>query len=115
MARDSIEKASRDWGIIQKKLKDGTYAWYARIIRHDSNGRKRQFTAKADNKSHARRLRDELQAKFNDRGERAIEGDKIRFIELADLYETRKLFAAQYHGEGRAKRKVAGLRSVATS
>ncbi len=84
MTNNTIEKSSRDWGIIQKKEKDGSLCWYARITRYDGNGKKKQYTAKADNKSHARRLRDELEEKYNKRGKKAIEGDKMTFRTLAD-------------------------------
>jgi len=53
--------------------------------------------------------------KFDDRGEMAIDGDKMKFRELADIYEKRKLFVAEYHGTGTAQRKVAGVRSLKTS
>lgn len=108
-------KASRDWGIIKKRQRDGTEHWYARIIRFDGAGKKKQYTAKADNKSHARRLRDQLQQKFDDRGEMAIDGDRMKFAGLADVYEKRKLFAAEYHGTGKSRRKVAGVRSLRPS
>lgn len=115
MANITSDKASRDWGIIQRREKDGNFTWYARIIRFDGNGKKKQYTAKADNKSHARRLRDELERKFDERGEMAIKGDKLRFRDLAELYAERKLFEAEYHGFGKARRKVAGVRSLAPS
>jgi len=112
MTNNTIEKSSRDWGIIQKKEKDGSLCWYARITRCDGNGKKKQYTAKAENKSHARRLRDELEEKYNKRGKKAIEGDKMTFRTLADIYKDKKLNSAQYHGEGKNKRKVSGLRSL---
>jgi integrase len=115
MVNTNLSKSSRDWGIIQKRNSDGSLAWYARITRLDGNGKKKQFTAKADNKSHARRLREELKARFDDRGERALEGVRMRFRDLAEIYEDRKLFAAEYHGTGKARRKVAGVRSLKPS
>src|ERR1041384_1878836 len=115
MVNTTSERASRDWGIIKRKEKDGNEFWYARIIRFDGNGKKRQYTAKADNKTHARRLRDELEKKFNERGEMAIEGDRMRFRDLADIYTKRKLFDAEYHGTGKPRRKVAGVRSLGPS
>ncbi|MBL8180015.1 MAG: tyrosine-type recombinase/integrase [Blastocatellia bacterium] len=112
MVNTANEKSSRDWGIIQKKEKDGNTYFYARIIRIDGNGKKKQYVAKADNKSHARRLRDELQDKYSRRGEKAIEGDKVTFRKLAEAYKKHKLKPAEYHGNNGAERKVAGLRSV---
>ena len=112
MVNMTSEKSSRDWGIIQKKEKDGKTYFYARIIRIDGNGKKKQYVAKADNKSHARRLRDELQDNYSKRGEKAIEGDKVTFRKLAEAYKKHKLKPAEYHGNNGAERKVAGLRSV---
>lgn len=105
----------KERGVISKKNRDGSVAWYARIVRMDGSGAKRQFTIKADNRTHARRLRDELREKFDDRGERAIEGNKMRFSELADIFETRKIKRAEYHGTNGARRKVSGLRSLHTA
>jgi integrase len=115
MINNTIEKASRDWGVIKRKEKDGNEVWYARIIRVDGSGKKKQYLRKADNKTHARRLRDELEQQFDERGEMAIAGDKMRFRDLAEIYEKRKLFDAEYHGIGKARRKVAGVRSLAPS
>lgn len=115
MINNTTEKASRDWGVIKRKEKDGNEVWYARIIRVDGSGKKKQYLRKADNKTHARRLRDELEQQFDERGEMAIAGDKMRFRDLAEIYEKRKLFGAEYHGIGKARRKVAGVRSLAPS
>lgn len=101
------KKSSRDYGIIQKKDKNGKLVWYARIVRIEGNGKKKQYTQKAESKSHARRLRDELTEKFSERGGKAIEGDKMTFGELAEDYKDRKLIPAKYH----QNRKIAGLRS----
>jgi hypothetical protein len=70
---------------------------------------------KADNKTHARTLRNDLEKKYDERGEKAIEGDKLRFRQLADIYEKRKLIPAEYHSKGTSKRKVTGVRSLAPS
>jgi integrase len=115
MINNTTEKASRDWGVIKRKEKNGNEVWYARIIRIDGSGKKKQYLRKADNKTHARRLRDELEQQFDERGEMAIAGDKMRFRDLAEIYEKRKLFDAEYHGTGKARRKVAGVRSLAPS
>lgn len=101
------KKSSRDWGIIQKKGNDGKTIWYARIVRVDGQGKKKQYTSKADSKSHARRLRDELSEKHSDFGERAIDGARMSFRELGENYASRKIIPAKYHQD----RKIAGLRS----
>ena len=106
--KNNNTKTSKDWGIVQKKDSKGDLVWYARIVRTLPDGSKKQYTAKADNKSHAKRLRDELAAKFETNGVKAIDGDKMLFRELAANYKERKLIPAKYH----QNRKVAGLRSL---
>ncbi|HXH71176.1 MAG TPA: site-specific integrase [Pyrinomonadaceae bacterium] len=105
------KKSNKDYGIIQKKDKNGNVSWYARIVRIEGDGKKKQYTQKAESKSHARRLRDDLSDNFNQRGEKGIEGDKMTFRQLAEDYKERKLIPAKYH----QNRKVAGLRSYQTS
>jgi integrase len=109
--KQEIVKNTRDWGIIQKKDADGNDVWYARITRVEGNGKKKQYTAKAESKSHARRLRDELAENYEQNGESAVEGSKMNFREFADDYRQRKIIPAKYH----QNRKVAGLRSHRTA
>lgn len=107
------KKSARDNGIIQKKNKTtDKLEWYARIVRVDGNGKRKQFTKKAESKSHARRLYDELSETFADRKEKGIEGDKMQFRQLCDVYRETKLVPAEYHGNGDKRRKVAGVRSL---
>lgn len=107
------KKSINDKGVIQKKNKaTGKLEWYARIVRTEGNGRKKEYTAKAESKSHAKRLREELSEKYNLRGEDAIDGNKLIFRQVADKYQERKLFEAVYHGEGNSKRKIGGVRSL---
>lgn len=109
--KEKTIKNTRDWGIIQKKDRDGNAVFYARITRIEGNGKKKQYTARAESKSHARQLRDELTENYRDNGEKAIEGSKITFREFAEDYKERKLIPAKYHND----RKVAGLRSHRTA
>ncbi len=104
-------KRSRDWGLIRKKDRNGVHHWYARIVRIDGQGKKRQFVARADNKSHARRLRDEMEMKFARSGSREIDGDRLTFRELAEHYRSRRVVPPEYHSTRDGVRKVAGLRS----
>ena len=107
------KKGVSENSIIQKKNKaTGKTEWYARIVRFDGNGQKKQIVEKAESKSHARRLRDELREKYDTRGENAITGDKMLFRELCEHYEREKLFAAQYQGAGAKRRKIAGVASL---
>jgi integrase len=107
------KKSGRDNGIIQKKNKTtGKLEWYARIVRVDGNGNRKQYTKKAESKSDARRKLDELAETFSERQEKGIEGDKMAFRQLADIYRETKLTEAEYHGDGDKRRKVAGVRSL---
>lgn len=109
-------KSQSERGIIQKKNKTtGKLEWYARIVRISGEGKKREFTAKASSKAEARRLRDELITQHSQRGEKAIEGSKLLFRQVAEIYRESKLHQAEYHGEGNAKRKIGGVRSLASS
>lgn len=104
-------KQTRDRGIIRKKDRNGVQHWYARIVRTDGLGKKRQFIVRADNKTHARRLRDEMELKFARSGPREIDGDRLTFRELAEYYRTRRVVPPEYHATRDGVRKVAGLRS----
>jgi integrase len=109
--QNNSEKNPRDWGIIQKNGRDKKPIWYARIIRIDEKGKKKQYTQKADNKSHARQLRDKLAEKYSNFGEQILNGERMSFRELAEQYKKRKLIPAKYLND----RKIAGLRSVDTA
>ena len=113
MKKEKNEKPNPK-GIFQKKDRYGNLIWYARITRIDGSGKETQFVKKADNKSHAIRLRKELIETYDERREEGISGDKMNFRGLAEIYREKKLFAAQYHGKGNGKRKIAGLRSFKT-
>jgi hypothetical protein len=116
MTKNIEKKSVRDLGIIQKKNKTtGKLEWYARIIRIDGNGKKKEYTAKAESKSDARRLRNDLVVSFDKRGEQSIEGNKLIFRDLAEIYREKRLYEAVYHGEGKVKRKVGGVRSLTGS
>lgn len=104
-------KSGRDYGIIQKKDRFGKLIWYARVVRTEPDGTKKQYTQRADSKSHARRLRDELAGKHKTGGQRAVEGDRITFREFAADYKARKLVPAKYHHG----QKTSGLRSYRTA
>lgn len=110
--KDKKPKDPRDKGIFQRKDVDGNVTWWARIVRVDGNGIPHQYTRRANDKSHARRLKKELEDEHASNGERGLDGARMAFRELAALYKTSRLIPAVYHGEGDAQRKVGGLRSV---
>lgn len=107
------QKSYADKGLIQKKNKtSGKLEWYARIVRVDGSGKKKEYTAKAESKAHARKLREELATKYDTRGENAVDGRKLLFRQAADVYQQKRLFKAVYHGKGDKRRKVAGVRAL---
>jgi integrase len=109
--KDKKPKDPRDKGIVQRKDTDGNVTWWARIVRVDGNGRPHQYTRRANDKSHARRLKKELENEHASNGERGLDGSRMVFRELAAQYKTSRLIPAVYHGEGEWQRKVGGLRS----
>jgi integrase len=91
-----------------KELENGTFQ--VRVSYIGSDGKRHERLKKnIDTKTQARRvLRDFLDG-LDERGDKAVEGDKLVFRRLARLFELHHVFEAQYVGD----RKVAGLRSVA--
>jgi len=104
-------KDSKDKGIFQRKDASGNVTWWARIVRVDGNGVPRQYTRRANDKNHARRLKRELEDEHDLNGERGLDGARMVFRELAVHYKKSRLIPAIYHGEDEAQRKVGGLRS----
>lgn len=107
-------KDPKDKGIFQRKDADGSITWWARIVRVDGNGVPHQYTRRANDKSHARKLKRELEDEHDNNGERGLDGARMVFRELAAQYKTSRLIPAVYHGEGDEQRKVSGLRSYKT-
>lgn len=109
--KNTKPKDPKDKGIFHRIDADGNITWWARIVRVDGNGTPRQYTRRANDKSHARRLKRELEAEHDTNGERGLDGARMLFRELAAQYKTTRLVPAVYHGEGEGQRKVGGLRS----
>jgi integrase len=80
---------------------------YARFIFTDGEGKKREKHIQAESKTDARRLYQQLKRDFEDHGEQSVDARRMRFRQLADIYEKARLQPAEYKGE----RKVAGRRS----
>jgi integrase len=89
--------------------KDGK-SWVARLDFTDESGKRRIIRRYCATKTEANQKRLEILRSVEDRGEKAIEGDKLTFKTLAEKYKEVKLIPAQYVN----KRKVAGLRSFKT-
>jgi integrase len=81
--------------------------WYGRVRYTTLEGKRKDLWLPAKNKSEASELVQKKLHELKTIGEQAIDGDKIKFSDLAKIYKEKKLIPAQYVGE----RKVAGLRS----
>lgn len=81
--------------------------WYARIRWTEENGKRRDVWIRAKHKSHASEIIKKKLQELETVGERAIDGDRVKFIDLAKSYKEKKLIPAKYVGD----RKVAGLKS----
>ena len=86
--------------------KDGS--WYARIIFRDEAGKRREKLKRADSRSDARQKAKELVRELEQYGEKALNGNRLTFEQLADFYKSTYLTTAQYVDEC----KVSGLRSA---
>jgi integrase len=87
--------------------------WYARFTYMDGAGKRRNVKWLVDwvrNQTEAEEELTDVLREFEDRGERALDGHRMIFRKLAEIYEGHKLIPAEYVGE----RKVAGLRSWKT-
>src|SRR5438105_4915674 len=82
--------------------------WFYRYQYTDEFGRRRNVRRLATSESNAKsKLRKALN-KHETGGERSIEGERLKFSELAEEYAKRHIIEAEYQGE----RKIAGLRSL---
>jgi integrase len=84
--------------------------WYARVRYTTSDGKRKDIWLPATNKSQASELVQKKLHELKTVGEQSIDGDKVKFADLAKIYKEKKLVPARYVGE----RKVAGLRNYKT-
>jgi integrase len=88
-------------------------SWWARFTYTDGSGKRRNVKWRLDRAINQTDAEDDLSGVLRDfekRGERALDGRKMKVRDLAKIYKDKKLIAAVYVGE----RKVAGLRSWKT-
>ena len=95
--------------VVQKKnKKTDEIEFFARIQYTDDNtGKRRELMRKAKDEDDAQKITKRLVKKLENAGQSSIEGDRMKFSQLAAEYKERRLIQAQYHDN----RKVAGLRS----
>lgn len=91
-----------------KQYKDGSFR--VRVSYTGADGKRDERLRKnIATKTEAQKVLKGYLAGLEQRGQKAVEGDKLTFGRLADIYEEHHVFDAQYVNQ----RKVAGLRSVA--
>lgn len=78
-----------------------------RLTYHDEAGKRRDLRRTADTKTEALRLLTTLKRDLDDGGAQSIDGDRLTFRKLADIYQEKRLTEPVY----RDGQKVAGLRS----
>jgi integrase len=87
--------------------------WYARFTYTDGSGKRRNVKWRVDwalNQTEAENDLIRVLDEFDDRGEKALDGNRMLFRTLAKIYKERKLIPAEYVNG----RRVAGLRSWKT-
>lgn len=82
---------------------------YVRIQFTDASGVRRERMRRAANMTEARKIRKRLVNELDEHGERSLDGDRMKFKDLAREYEDKKLFAAKFVNG----RKVGGVKSLA--
>lgn len=92
-----------------KELENGTYQVRISYVGNDGK-RHERLKKNIQTKTEARKVLKNFLEGLEQRGQKAVEGDKLTFRKLARIYEEQHVFEAQYV----QNRKVAGLRSVAS-
>src|ERR1700749_2419292 len=98
-------------GFVSQKRnkKTAEVEFFARVQYTDENtGKRRELMRKAKDEGDAQKIIKRLIRQLEKGGAREVDGDRMKFRQLAAEYKKRKLIPAEYHGE----RKVAGLRSL---
>ncbi len=86
--------------------------WTARLKYKDELGRTRNIRRQVGNKTEGNILLKKLLRDLDQHGSTIIDGDKLTFAKLADIYETEKLIEPVYEeDEDGGRVRVAGLRS----
>ncbi len=86
-------------------------SWVARVDFTDESGKRRVARRYCETKTEANRKRQELVRSIEERGEKAVDGDKLTFKTLAEKYKEARLIPAEYVNQ----RKVADVRSLASA
>lgn len=84
---------------------------FARVTFLDSTGKRKDKLKRADSRTHARELIQEMLREVDDYGTEALDHRDRTFADLADHYEKHYLTEAEYDEH---RKKISGLRSLAT-
>src|SRR5262245_3154658 len=95
---------ARTGSIVKRKDRPGLWA---RVSYVDENSKVKATWKKVENRSEGQRVIKEMLRKIDDHGARIIEGERMTFGQLADIYEEQKLVEPVYKGETR----ISGMRS----
>lgn len=89
------------------KFDDQRKVWVMRLTYVDEQGKRKDIRKTVENKTAGNQELKKTMRALDDHGGRIIDGARLTFGELADVYQEKKLIAPVYKGETR----VAGLRS----
>jgi integrase len=89
------------------KFEDKRKLYVVRLTYHDEAGKRHDIRRTAETWTEADRLKKKLERDFDDQGPRSIDGDRLTFKKLADLYQETRLTEPVY----REGIKIDGLRS----
>lgn len=92
------------------KYHDGFKAYIVRITYVDDLGKRHDLRRQAETITEAKAVLKKLKRDLEDHGPAIIDGERLTFKRLAEIYETRRLQPPVYKGETR----IAGLRSWRT-
>ena len=89
-------------------FRDKAGRWYARLTFTDQQGKRRNIKRRAEDEKAVNKILKGLLREVEENGEKALDGARMTFDDLADYFEQRYVKPAEYVNG----RKVAGLRSA---
>ncbi len=92
-------------GSVKKDKARGLFV--VRYTYHDQHGKRRDLRRTTGTKTEANRLLNQLKRDYEESGAKAIDAERMTFRQLAEEYETKRLFAPRYENG----QKIEGLRS----
>ncbi|MGH9755246.1 MAG: integrase [Blastocatellia bacterium] len=102
-----MPKQRTGYAYYDKKRK----TWTARLTYKDELGRTRNVKRQVGNKTEGNLLLKKLLREIEQHGSSIIDGDKLTFARLADIYKDEKLIEPVYEEDDGVRVRVAGLRS----